>query len=436
MTNNRDVAMNGEKAIGLWSAAAIGIGAMIGAGIFSILGVGGQIAGNALYISFIIGGIVALLSTYSYTKLGVRYPSAGGPAEYLVQGFGDGILSGGFNILLWISYVFGLALYSRAFGEYAKTFLPASAPGLWTNIFAIVVILIFTAINFIGAKAVGRSEKLIVAVKVAILLIFVSVGIFFIKPELLSPALWPGASPILFGAAITYVAYTGFNLITTAAEDMDNPQKTLPRALYLSVIIVMLIYVSVSFTVVGNLPIPALINARDYALAQAAQPFLGTVGFKIVAIAALFSTASGINATLYGGANVTYMLARDGELPSMFERKLWRRGTEGLFITAGLTLLFANVFELGGIAMMSSASILLLTVAVNVAHLRLYKHTGAEKHVLLVTVIANLAFFGALVYYQSRSPAALYTLIIVLILCFIGEWVYRGYSHRTMKTRQ
>jgi amino acid transporter len=428
--------MNGEKAIGLWSAAAIGIGAMIGAGIFSILGVGGQIAGNALYLSFIIGGIVALLSTYSYTKLGVRYPSAGGPAEYLVQGFGDGILSGGFNILLWISYVFGLALYSRAFGEYAKTFLPASAPGLWTNIFAIVVILIFTAINFIGAKAVGRSEKLIVAVKVAILLIFVSVGIFFIKPELLSPALWPGASPILFGAAITYVAYTGFNLITTTTEDMDNPQKTLPRALYLSVIIVMLIYVSVSFTVVGNLSIPALINARDYALAQAAQPFLGTVGFKIIAIAALFSTASGINATLYGGANVTYMLARDGELPPMFEKKLWRRGTEGLFITAGLTLLFANVFELGGIAMMSSASILLLTVAVNVAHLRLYKHTGAEKHVLLVTVIANLAFFGALVYYQSRSPAALYTLIIVLILCFIGEWVYRGYSHRTMKTRR
>ncbi len=428
--------MNGEKSIGVWSAAAIGIGAMIGAGIFSILGVGGQIAGNALYISFIIGGIVALLSTYSYTKLGVRYPSAGGPAEYLVQGFGDGILSGGFTILLWISYVFGLSLYSRAFGEYARTFLPASAPGLWTNIFAVLVILVFTAINFMGAKAVGRSEKIIVAVKVAILLIFVSVGIFFVKPELLSPTLWPGASPILFGAAITYVAYTGFNLITTAAEDMDNPQKTLPRALYLSVIIVMLIYVSVSFIVVGNLSIPALINARDYALAQAAQPFLGTVGFKIIAIAALFSTASGINATLYGGANVSYMLAKSGKLPRMFERKLWGRGTEGLFITAGLTILFANGFELGGIAMMSSASILLLTVAVNVAHLRLYKHTGAERHVLLITVIANLAFFVALVYYQSRSPAALYALITVLILCFIGEWVYRGYSHRTIKKRQ
>ena len=429
--------MNGTKSIGLWAAVSIGIGAMIGAGIFSILGVGGQIAGNALYISFTIGGIVALLTAYSYSKLGVRYPSAGGPAEYLVQGFDDGILSGGFSILLWVGYVFGLALYSRAFGEYAKTFLPAGAPSIWANVFAIAVIFVFTAINFIGAKAVGRSEKFIVAVKVAILLVFVGTGLFFIHPELLSLSLWPSASAILFGAAVVYVAYTGFNLITNAAEDMDNPQKTLPQALYLSVIIVILIYVSVSLIVVGNLPIPALISARDYALAQAAQPFLGTIGFKIIAIAALFSTASGINATLYGGANVSYMLARDGELPPIFERKLWGRGTEGLFITAGLTILFANFFDLSGIAMLGSSSILLITVAVNVAHLRLYKNTGARPSILLLTVIASLTFFGILVYYEiGYSPAALYGLIITLILCFIGEWVYRGYSHRTIKTRK
>jgi len=384
--------MNGTKAIGLWAAVSIGIGAMIGAGIFSILGVGGQIAGNALYISFIIGGIVALLSAYSYAKLGVRYPSAGGPAEYLVQGFSDGILSGGFNILLWVGYVFGLALYSRAFGEYAKTFLPEGAPGIWASIFAAAIILVFTAINFIGAKAVGRSEKFIVAVKVAILLVFVGIGLFFVHSELLSRSLWPNASAIFFGAAVVYVAYTGFNLITNTAEDMANPQKTLPQALYLSVIIVILVYVFVSLVVVGNLSIPALINARDYALAQAAQPFLGVMGFKIIAIAALFSTASGINATLYGGANVSYMLARDGELPPIFERKIWGRGTEGLLITAGLTILFANFFDLSGIAMLGSSSILLITVAVNVAHLQVYKNTGARPSILLLAVIASLAF--------------------------------------------
>jgi amino acid transporter len=131
--------MNGKKGIGLWSAVAIGIGAMIGAGIFSILGVACQISGNALCVSFIIAGIVALLSTYSFAKLGARYPSAGGPAEYLVKGFGDGVMSGGFNVLLWASYVFALALYSRAFGAYAMTFLPPSASRIWVNIFATAV---------------------------------------------------------------------------------------------------------------------------------------------------------------------------------------------------------------------------------------------------------------------------------------------------------
>jgi amino acid transporter len=221
--------MNGEKAISLWSAISIGFGAMIGAGIFSILGVACQIAGNALYVSFIIAGIVALLSTYSFAKLGAKYPSAGGPAEYLVKGFGDGVMSGGFNVLLWVSYVFALALYSRAFGAYAMTFLPTSASQIWVNIFATAVIVVFTAINFIGAKAVGRSEKAIVAVKVGILLVFVAVGLFFIQPGLLSPSLWPNGSNIVFGAAIVFVAYQGFNLITNAAEDMDNPRKTLPR---------------------------------------------------------------------------------------------------------------------------------------------------------------------------------------------------------------
>ena len=425
--------MNGKKGIGLWSAVAIGIGAMIGAGIFSILGVACQISGNALCVSFIIAGIVALLSTYSFAKLGARYPSAGGPAEYLVKGFGDGVMSGGFNVLLWASYVFALALYSRAFGAYAMTFLPPSASRIWVNIFATAVIAVFTAINFIGVKAVGESEKAIVAVKVGILLVLAAVGFFFIQPELLSPSLWPDGSDIIFGAAIVFVAYTGFNLITNAAEDMDNPQKTLPRALYLSVIIVLIIYVAVSLTVVGNLPVSEIISAKDYALAQAIKPFLGSLGFKVIAIAALFSTASGINATLYGGANVSYMLAKNGELPPVFERSVWGRSTEGLFITAGLTVLFANFFDLMGIAVMSSAALLLIFVVVNVAHLRVHEATGAKPYLLGLTAAACLAFFGVLVYYEAKtSPATLYALATILISCFIGELMYRRYSQRTM----
>ncbi|MDR6222665.1 APC family permease [Methanococcoides alaskense] len=428
--------MTESKSIGLWQATSIGVGAMIGAGIFSIFGVATQISGDAVYISFIIAGMVALLSTYSYAKLGARYPSAGGPAEFLIRGFGDGILSGGLNILLWIGYIFGLALYAKGFSLYAMTFLPAGSPEIWSNIFATAIILIFTAINFIGAKAVGRSEIFIVSIKVGILILFALAGLFFIDPVRLSLSHWPQTSNIFYGAGIVFLSYQGFGLITNAAEDMSNPEETLPKALYLSVIIVICIYVLVSLAVVGNLSITEIVESKEYALAAAAQPFLGIIGFKIMAIAALFSTSSAINASLYGGANVSYMLAKEGELPIFFERKVWKRSTEGLFITAGLVILCTNLLNLEGIGMMTSASLLVIYVAVNTAHLRLSGETGAKPYLIWASLFSSLIFFGILVYYELiHSIITLIVFAVILTLCFIVEWAYRKYSRRILKTR-
>lgn len=433
----KDPTYDRRKSIGLWAAMSIGIGGMVGAGIFSILGVAAQISGTKVYVSFIIAGFVALLSTYSYAKLGSTYPSAGGPVEFLVRGFGDGILSGGFNILLWIGYVFALALYARAFGGYAATFFPAHASPLLINVLASAIIIFFTAINFVGAKAVGRSEIFIVVVKVIILMLFAAIGLFFVKSDLLSFSQWPRSANILFGAAIVFLAYEGFGLITNAAEDMPNPKHTLPQALYLSVGIVIAIYVLVSFAVVGNLSITAIIRAKDYALAQAAKPFLGMVGFKIIAIAALFSTASAINATLFGGANVSYMIAKEGELPALFERKVWGRGTEGLFITSGLVLLFANLFQLEGIAMLGSASFLVIYGVVNIAHLKLYRETGAKPILIWVSIVCCFASLGALFLYEIRiSPMTLAAFGGLIALSFVIEIVYRKVSKRKLRTRK
>ncbi len=424
------------KAIGFWSAISIGIGAMIGAGIFSILGVASNIAGHAMYISFIIAGLIALLSTYSFAKLGSRFPSAGGPVEFLVKGLGDNILSGGFNILLWFGYIFALALYSRAFSGYAMTFLPSNSPDIYQNIIATGIILIFIFINFIGAKAVGKTEIIIVSIKLGILLFFIFLGILFINPNNLSFNELPPMSNILFGAGIVFLAYQGFSLITNTAEDMKNPKKTLPKALYTSVLIVMAIYVLVAITVLGNLPIQQIIAAKDYALAAAAKPFLGAIGFSLIAVAALFSTASGINATLYGGANINYIIAKYGELPEIFERKIWKNSTEGLIITVVLVLIFTNVFQLGSIAMLGSASLLIIYVAVNIAHIKVIKETKANLLIIILSILTSIIFLGVLIYYEYlNSPITLLTLIIVLISSFIIEWLYRKYTTRKIRTR-
>src|SRR5262245_12138352 len=294
----------GSGQIGMVAAVSIGIGGMVGAGIFSILGVVAQAAGNAMWLAFLVGGVVALLSTYSYAKLGATFPSAGGAVHFLVKGFGDGVLAGGLNLLMWAGYIISLALYATAFGSYAATFVTKAASPLLVKSLAVGAVLVLTLLNAFGAKAMGRSETLIVAIKVAILALFAAVGLWFIRPGYLSPELWPSAEWVLFGAGVLFIGYEGFGLVTNAAGDMRDPRRMLPRALYASVLIVIVIYLAVALTVSGNLSDFEIEQAKDYALAQAAKPFLGEFGFRLIAIAALFSTASAINATLFGSANV------------------------------------------------------------------------------------------------------------------------------------
>ncbi|MHB8202608.1 MAG: APC family permease [Desulfomonilaceae bacterium] len=422
--------------IGLFAAMSIGIGGMVGAGIFSILGVVAQASGTAMWLSFIIGGVVALFSTYSYAKLGQRYPSAGGAVEFLVQGLGDGVLSGGINIYMWVGYIIALALYAHGFAGYLKTFFPQYSSPAFGKAVAAGIVALFTAINFIGAGMVGRSETVIVAIKLTILLLFSVAGLFFIHPTYLSPSDWPELSGIMSGAGVLFIGYEGFGLITNAAEDMDNPRKLLPRALYLSVFSVILIYILVSIAVLGNLHIKEIVVAKDYALAEAAKPFLGDLGFRLIAIGALFSTASAINATLFGAANVGYMLAKDGELPTVFSRIIWQGGTGGLVITAIMVLLFVLFFDLSGVAMMGSGAFLLVYAAVGVAHVRIISETGANKTLVYLSIIACFSMAAILGYYiyQNSMPAFI-TMFALIPLCFGLEWAYRAVYGRTIKLR-
>jgi amino acid transporter len=365
--------------IGMAAAVSIGIGGMVGAGIFSILGVVAQAAGNAMWLAFAIGGVVALLSTYSYAKLGATFPSAGGAVHFLVKGFGDGVFAGGLNLFMWAGYIISLALYATAFGSYAATFFTHTPSALLLKSLAVGAVVVLTVVNALGAKLMGRSETLIVAVKLAILVLFVAVGVWFIRPGYLSPELWPERKSILFGAGVLFIGYEGFGLVTNAAADMRDPRSLLPRALYTSVILVIALYLAVALTVSGNLSDHEIEQARDYALAQAAQPSLGEFGFRLIAIAALFSTASAINATLFGAANVCYMIARDGELPAGLSRTEWKDATGGLLLTAALVVLVMLVFDLSGIAMMGSAAFLLIYAAVNAGHLRVLKQNRCQR---------------------------------------------------------
>ena len=420
--------------IGMMAAVSIGIGGMIGAGIFSILGVVAHAAGNAMWLAFALGGVVALLSTYSYAKLGAAFPSAGGAVHFLVKGFGDGVLAGGLNLFMWVGYIISLALYATAFGGYAATFVTTAPSPVLAKSLAVASVLLLTLVNAFGAKLIGRWETLIVTIKVAIIVLFAALGLWFIRPGYLSPDLWPEPTSILFGAGVLFIGYEGFGLITNAAGDMRNPRKLLPRALYTSVILVIVIYLAVSLTVTGNLSDYEIERARDYPLAEAAKPFLGEFGFRLIAIAALFSTASAITATLFGSANVCYVIARDGELPVGLSRREWKDATGGLLLTAALVVAVMLGFDLSGITMMGSAAFLLIYAAVNAGHLRVRKQTGASALIVWLSLLTCLAMFAVLcAYTYQQQPHAIAALVIFTAASFAAEWVYRQWTGRKIK---
>lgn len=408
---------------------------MVGAGIFALLGEASAISGSAVYISFIIGGIIALFSGYSLGKLGARYPSSGGIVEYLAQSYGVGFFTGTMSIMLYFAAIVSLSLIAKSFGNYAVTFLPAGASHLWHYFFSIGIVLLFVIINLEGAKDVAIWERVTVAIKFSVLSGLSIAGIAYLNPKLLSPGTYPPRSDIFFSLAITFFAYEGFRVITNTAEDMSTPSKTLPRAMMASIILVMVLYVAVAFAVFGNLPVEKVIAAKDFALAQAALPIFGQVGFTVVAIAALISTASSINANLYAVTNVTYQLAKDGELPSVFGKPI-AHSREGLLISGILIIILSILFDLSEIAAIGSISILFVHAVTHIGHLQIASKTGASHLlVLLAAILSLLAMTLALIYAGKESNQVIYILVGFVVVAATTEFILQKIMKKEVRPR-
>ncbi|AIJ05677.1 amino acid permease-associated region [Methanocaldococcus bathoardescens] len=421
-----------NKKLSLWEAVSMAIGVMIGASIFSIFGVGAKIAGKNLPETFILSGIYALLVAYSYSKLGSKIVSDAGPIAFIHKAIGDCVITGALSILLWMSYVISIALFAKGFAGYFLPLINASTNTFNIAITEIAIVAFFTALNFFGSKAVGRAEFFIVLIKLLILGIFIFVGLMTLHISYIIPSTSPSAiSGMIFASAIFFLSYMGFGVITNASEHIENPEKNVPRAIFISILIVMFIYVGVAISAIGNLPIDELIKASENALAVAAKPFLGNLGFLLISIGALFSISSAMNATIYGGANVAYSLAKDGELPKFFERKVWFKSTEGLYITSTLGVLFALLFNMEGVASITSAIFMVIYLFVILSHYILIDEVGGKKEIVIFSFIVVLGVFLLLLYYQWETHRfVFYGIIVTFIGVLIFEIIYRQVTKR------
>jgi len=285
---------------------------------------------------------------------------------------------------------------------------------------------------------VGKAEFYIVLVKLSILGVFIFLGFVTIKPSLITPSFdISHINGLLYASVIFFLSYMGFGLITNMSENIENPTKNVPRAIYISIIIVAFVYISVALVAVGNLPLKALIAAKDNALAVAAQPFLGNFGFILISIGALFSISSALNATLYGGANVAYSFAKEGDLPEFFERKEWFGTTEGLYITAVLGMLFALLFNIGGIAAITSAVFTVIYIFVILSHFKLADKVGGKKWLIFLNLIFITAVFMALLYFQWQDQRNVFYGTMATFIASVGiEFIYRYLRKRGFKMRK
>jgi len=437
MTDGTVVTGGGEAPgggrLGFWGVFAIGVGGMVGGGIFAVLGLAVDLSHGGTPLAFLVAGLVALLTSYSYVKLSVRYPSEGGTVEFINQAFGSGMVTGGLNVLLWISYIVMLSLYSFAFGSFGAQLLPSSWQVVGKHVLVTVVVLSMTGLNVLGSSSVGKAERWIVGLKLAILLLFIALGAWTVDSGRLAVSTWSSPVTLAAGGMIIFLAYEGFELIANTAGDVRDPSRTLPRAFYSSVVFVIVLYVLISIVAVGNLSLDEIAAAKDYALAAAAEPFLGNAGFLMISVAALLSTASAINATLYGSSRVSYVIAKEGELPEVFERRVWRGSMEGLFITAGVTLVVANTLDLNSISTMGSAGFLLVFAAVNWSHVKLHGVAGGSRWVSGTGAAVCVAALAILVVQTVMdTPANVLVLVVMVFAAFAIEFLYRRRTGRVI----
>ena len=404
------------------SAIALGVGSMVGAGIFALLGEAAALAGSAVWVSLLLAGIIALLTGYSFVQMGVRFPSRGGIVEYLVQAYGPGVFSGACSILYYIAQLIGMSMIALAFGKYsAKLVGVENHLSLYQHLFSSGLIVGLTALQLVGSSLIGSIQRFIVVANL-VLLSIVAVGLSaFAESTRLSVETWPSTTPILGSLALTFFAFTGFAVIGNSVEDMKHPAKDLPRAMFSTIFIVIILYVGLALATTAAVSHEQLVSSGPLLLIEAARTVFGEIGFTVLLISAIVATVTCINGGLYGATSITFALAEKGQLPSRFGREI-RASTRGLTISAAAALIMLNSMDLATIASLGSATSLLVYFLVNLGALRVIGGSALNRFLIFLSVLVCLSAIVVWFFYTIKfAPRSLGIFAFFLLIALVAE---------------
>ena len=401
---------------------ALGVGSMVGAGIFALMGEAAALTGSAVWLAFGVAGIIALLTGHSFVQLGIRYPTRGGVVEYLAQAYGTGRFSGGCSILFYIAQLIGMAMISLAFGKFAAALIgiESNLP-VWERVLGTGLILGLSALALVGTRVVAQVQRKVVLANLILLAVFTIALGGHGEPARLSPAAWPGGTPVLGSLALTFFAFTGFATISNAADRVQDPARDLPRAMYTAIGLVLVLYVALAMAITAVVSEQELVSSGAKLLPVAARSVFGEVGYRVLLVSAVLSTVTCLNGGLFGVTSITFTLAARGQLPSRFEQQIGA-STRGLTISALAAVILVNFLSLTTIASLGSATSLLVYSLVNFGALRLVGGGGMKRVWIVLSVVACLLAVAIwLVYTLRHAPHSLSIFATFLVLAFVAQ---------------
>jgi amino acid transporter len=396
-----------RKELGLLELVAISLGGMIGGGIFSILGVATELVGSGASLAIAGGGVLAMLAAYSYAQLARYYEDEGATYSFFKRTYPSShFAASAIGWLVLAGYIATLALYAFTFASYLASLFPDQDPFVLRLMFSAAVLSTFTMLNIVSVKSTGRVEDVLVYSKLVALVIVTLVLFRSSNVSNALPVLESGIhlSSLFVVASITFVAFEGFQLAIHAYEEVEDPRKNVPRAIYASVSIATVLYVLIAEAALRAIPHQQLIAGKEYALAAGTSDILGSWGLGLVIAGALLATSSAISGTLFGASRLMAVIAADGYLPRRLAHRIHgHTPVDALVTLAGLAYVLVAAGGLELILEFGSLTFILVSFLMALANLRIRDKTESS---LWMTLAACFGLGGAgvlLLYYQLTT---------------------------------
>lgn len=415
----------------LFGAVSLGTGVMIGAGIFAITGQAAGLAGDLFPVAFLVAAIVVGFSAYSYVKLSNAYPSSGGVAMFLRAEYGPGTTTGVFAMFMYVSMVINESLVARTFGAYSLQVLHLEPASFWVPALGVALLIVAFGVNLAGNRVIQTAEGAMAAIKIIGLAVFAIAGLWLINLANLTNGSDSGgfnqtADGFLAAVALSILAYKGFTTITNSGGEIVDPHRNVGRAIIISIAICTAMYLALSVAVAGNLALPDIISAQDFAFAEAARPAFGDAGVWFTVALAVIATASGVIASVFAAGRMLAMLTRMHQVPHQHFGMPGTVRTHTMVYTVTFAIALTIAFDLRRIAALGAVFYLLMDIAIHWGILRHLRDKIDIKPAIVITaIVLDVVVLAAFLWVKASADALiLYASAIGIAAIVIGERLF------------